>query len=73
MITHYTTSQGDTFDQIALKTLGSELLVEPILAENAEYLNTWRFDEGVVLRIPKQDEQQVAKQAYSEQLPSWRK
>lgn len=72
MITYYTTSQGDTFDQIALKTLGSELLVEPILVENAEYLNIWRFDEGVVLRIPKQDEQQTAKQAYSEQLPSWR-
>lgn len=72
MITYYTTSQGDTFDQIALKTLGSELLVEPILAENANHLNVWRFDEGVVLRIPKQDEQQTAKQTYSEQLPSWR-
>lgn len=52
----YTTSQCDTFDQIALKEYGSELSTRDMMAVNAirhpEYLLYWRFDAGVEITIP---------------------
>lgn len=52
----YTTTQGDTWDQIALKVYGSELSVRDIMAENGlknpDLLLLWRFVSGVELTTP---------------------
>ncbi len=52
----YTTIQGDTFDQIALKTYGSDLAVRDMMAaagtDDPELLIVWRFPYGVELPTP---------------------
>lgn len=52
----YRTIQSDTWDQIALKTYGSELSTQSLMAENGisnpDLLAIWRFEYGQVLIIP---------------------
>lgn len=52
----YLTTQGDTWDQIALKCYGSELSTRDIMAENGtrnpELLTVWRFEYGQTLVVP---------------------
>lgn len=48
----YTTKQGDEWDQIAFDQLGSEHLVDRLIAANPEYQEVVIFDAGVKLRIP---------------------
>lgn len=48
----YTTVLGDTWDQIALRELGSEWLFPLLLKENQAHRLTVRFSAGVVLNIP---------------------
>lgn len=64
----YTTELGDTFDQIALKVYGSELLVQPLYAANEDYLECWRFEAGVSLNVPDIDEAK----AFADVVPVWR-
>lgn len=64
----YTTVQGDTWDQIALKVYGDELLVAPIMACNGVYLRVWRFSQGIVLDVP-----EVENTGNVRDLPVWRR
>lgn len=52
----YRTIQSDTWDQIALKTYGSELSTQSLMAENGirnpDLLAIWRFEYGQGLIIP---------------------
>ncbi|MCM3567846.1 hypothetical protein [Neobacillus mesonae] len=61
----YTTVLGDTFDKIALETLGSEYLFPLILAENQQYREVLMFSAGITLNIP-----EVEIDEY-ENLPEW--
>lgn len=52
----YTTIQGDTWDQIALKAYGSEMATRDIMAENGtkdpDCLTVWRFEYGYSIAVP---------------------
>lgn len=48
----YTTIQGDTWDSIAYKAVGSEYAMVEIMKANKQYLGTLIFDGGVELVIP---------------------
>lgn len=48
----YTTIQGDTWDLIAYKTLGSEYLLPFLLEVNQQYRNIIIFSGNIVLEIP---------------------
>lgn len=52
----YTTIQGDTWDQIALKSYNSDVATRDIMAENGtrnpELLAVWRFTYGTALHVP---------------------
>ncbi|WP_458412781.1 tail protein X [Schinkia sp. CFF1] len=48
----YTTIQGDMWDAIAKKTLGSEYYMTELLEANLEHLETVIFSANVQLEIP---------------------
>lgn len=48
----YQTILGDTWDVIALKTLGNEKYMSDIINANIEYADIMVFSAGTVLRIP---------------------
>lgn len=48
----YITAAGDSFDGIAYKELGNELLSSAIIKLNPEYCNVLIFGEGVRLKMP---------------------
>ena len=48
----YTTKQGDEWDQIAFDQLGSEHLVDRLIAANPEHQEVVVFDAGIKLKIP---------------------
>lgn len=48
----YTTVQGDTWDLIAYRTLGSEYLLPLLLEENKQHRKTVIFSGGITLNIP---------------------
>lgn len=48
----YITIQGDTWDSIAYKAVGSEYAMVEIMKANKEHLGTLIFDGGVTLEIP---------------------
>lgn len=48
----YTTAAGDSFDGIAYRELGSELLSSEIIKLNPKYCNVLIFGEGVRLNMP---------------------
>lgn len=64
----YVTSAGDTWDSIAYKTCGSELLSSELMALNRPYIGVVIFGEGVTLTIPVYDTA-----TDPETLPPWRK
>lgn len=64
----YITNERDTFDLIAYRQYGNELLASLIIQENIRYADTLIFDAGVELQIPVISEQEVDKS-----LPPWRK
>ena len=51
----YKTIQGDTFDIIALKFYGDEFKSIEIIKANPDHSAVLKFDEGVILKIPKID------------------
>lgn len=55
MASTYTTVQGDTWDLIAYKTLGSEYLLPLLLEANQKYRKVVIFSGGIVLNIPEVD------------------
>lgn len=48
----YTTVQGDMWDAIAYKTLGSSAYTGALMACNRAYLDRYTFPAGVVLTLP---------------------
>lgn len=63
------TKQGDTWDIIALRELGSELLMHELINVNMIYSGTAFFEANIILNIPELDYQ-----AYADtNLPPWRK
>lgn len=69
----YTTTQADTFDQIALREYGSDRSVRDMMAENGlrdpSILLVWRFLSGIVLRIP----ELTPSTSTIDALPVWRR
>lgn len=51
-IIHYTTSQGDTFDELALQAYNDEMQAHNIVEANPDYAGVLVFDAGVRLKIP---------------------
>lgn len=67
MISTYRTVQGDTWDYIAYKTMGSERYMNQLVEANTLHRDTSVFDANIVLVIPA-----VTGQA-SELLPPWKR
>lgn len=69
----YTTIQGDTWDQIALKVYGSDVATRDIMAENGtrdpQRLAVWRFPYGEPLTTP----ERTPDTSTLSQLPPWRR
>lgn len=64
----YVTVDGDQWDFIAWKVLGSCDYVESLINSNREHVRTFIFSAGVELTVPDIQEQQAAVN-----LPPWRK
>ena len=65
----YVTSQGDQWDYIAFKTLGSCDYVESLINSNRDYVDTFIFSAGVELNVPDIEEETKAKT----NLPPWKR
>lgn len=63
----YTTRSGDTWDAIAARALGSELLMHLMIDANPEHNYVARFDAGVVLVVP-----EIPEEDLPSSLPPWR-
>ncbi|MBE6901396.1 MAG: phage tail protein [Ruminococcaceae bacterium] len=63
----YTTIQGDTWDVIALKTLGSEMHSTAIMKSNVQYADIVTFSAGVQLNIP------LVAPVQEQTLPPWKR
>lgn len=63
----YTTIQGDTWDVIALKTLGNEMYMSQLVEANIDYADIVVFPAGYVIEIPE------IQATNSELLPPWKR
>ena len=63
----YITIQGDTWDIIALKTMGSDKLMGQLIGANIEYADTVVFGAGKKLVVPEYTA------PADEQLPPWKR
>ncbi|MGN8636591.1 tail protein X [Eubacterium pyruvativorans] len=66
----YITEQGDTWDQIAYKALGDELMVDNLLQANFTLLETLVFPAGVTINLPEVTD--VDDDDDDSLLPDWR-
>lgn len=48
----YITIQGDTWDMIAYKMMGSEYYMDKLINANPRHINTAIFEAGIILIIP---------------------
>lgn len=64
----YTTVQGDMWDMIAYKTLGSVSLTDKLMMANRRYLSFFTFPAGIVLTLP-----EVKNESGIEGLPPWKR
>ena len=64
----YTTVQGDTWDMIAYRRMGSEKLMDQLIDSNSEHRNIVFFSAGVVLEIP-----EIASPITINPVPPWQK
>lgn len=63
----YTTTQGDTFDMLALRAYESEFMATVIIQANPQYADILIFNSGVNLKIPV-----ISRQAATV-LPPWKR
>lgn len=63
----YTTVQGDMWDMIAYKALGSVYFTDKLMIANRRYLDLYTFPAGIVLQLP-----QVRNESAVEGLPPWK-
>ena len=61
------TVQGDTWDAIAYRQLGSTDYTDQLIGANQEHLETLLFPAGVTLRLP-----EIAEKANGS-LPPWKR
>ena len=64
----YTTVQGDMWDGIAHKTLGSVALTDRIMWANRRYLGFYIFPAGIMLNVPEAERKSAV-----EGMPPWKK
>ncbi len=64
-----TTVQGDTWDIIAKREYGNELLMDVLIKANIQHRKTVIFSAGVVLNVPELDETELTKVS---NLPIWK-
>lgn len=74
----YTTAQGDTFDQIALKYYDSELQSQALMVYAAcelglDCLARWRFEQGFNLPLPVLSETGEYGAEQNSDAPAWRR
>ncbi|MCY7485816.1 tail protein X [Paenibacillus alvei] len=62
----YITTQGDTWDVIALQQMGSELQMSVLMQANLVHINTVIFASGIELLIPDPEPE------VDNALPPWR-
>lgn len=62
------TSDGETFDLLALNYYDNELMASTIIQANPDYADWLVFCDGITLRIPIMDDV-----ATPETLPPWRR
>jgi hypothetical protein len=65
LVKEYKTIQGDTWDSIAYKTLGSEYLLPLLLKENQKYRKTFVFASNITIKIPEIKEENTV------EMPPW--
>ena len=63
----YTTIQGDMWDSIAYKTMGSTDYTGALIVKNRAHADTYIFPAGVVLTLPE------AETVTSDTLPPWKR
>lgn len=63
----YTTIQGETWDEVALKVYGDEVHADWVMKNNFEHLETLVFSAGTVLKTPPLPEETP------NTLPPWRR
>lgn len=63
----YTTVQGDKWDMIAFKQLGSTDYTSQLMWANREYLDLFIFPAGIVLQLPEIETKPVG------HLPPWKR
>ncbi len=63
----YTTVQGDMWDSIAYKTLGSVNLTDKLMMANRPYLHLYTFPAGITLVLP-----EIKAEAAADGLPPWK-
>ena len=63
----YTTVQGDTWDMIAHKKLGSTAYTDQLISANMEHVERFLFPAGITLRLPEITETQRGN------LPPWKR
>lgn len=62
------TSEGETFDSLALQYYGEERLASTIIQANPDYCDTLIFEAGVLLYIPSASTVEMPNT-----LPPWRR
>lgn len=62
----YTTMQGDLWDAIAFREMGSASLTSALMRANLQYVDTYIFPAGVELTIPDAEEPDAGS------LPPWK-
>lgn len=63
----YTTKQGDMWDMIAFKQLGSVHYTSNLIKNNLQYREYYTFPAGIVLTLPE------IETAVSSTLPPWKR
>lgn len=67
-VKQYTTIQGDTWDGIAKKTLGSEYLMTDVIDANLQYQDVVIFSANITLNVPDATQTQAVVN-----LPPWKR
>lgn len=66
----YTTVSLDTWDVIAKKLYGTEVLMDRLIRANLEHRKTVFFSAGVVLKVPDVD---TGSAELAENMPPWKR
>ncbi len=66
----YTTIQGDMWDSIAYRQLGSVAYTDLLMRQNLQYHDVYLFPAGIVLELPEVD---TATDSEGNTLPPWKR